>query len=374
MRKAALLIVTATVALLLAGCTAGPSASTTPLDRVVDLTRASSTSMSAIKQKTDVSQGDTVSTGPHGLAQLVFPDASVTRVGPSSKLKVTLVTAKQAQRTGMTLDIGEIWNRVTKLAGTNSTFKVKTPVGTASVRGTAFAIICKAGPSCEIDVMEGVVLFTTPAGKSFTIHTYQRVVIPATGGGQPSVSPYPVDAVQTSAWISSNLARDSKSHHPSPPAPEDVNAASIAGAWKLNYLVTKSNTAGESVGTKLTTSWTVQKAVCTSTCVSAARSASSSAARISFTHDGDHLTYSYMGTFDCIDPTTRAVLHAAIGTQLSTATVTITAAETINGVYTATSMTAHRHTTLTDDPSRPKCGSLPAVTAYDETVTYSRAG
>ncbi|WP_158437789.1 FecR family protein [Naasia lichenicola] len=215
----ALLVV---LALALTGCGAGSgsdSGGATARVSVLgtDVRLVSSASSGSITQSTEAVAGDHVITDSAGLAELRYADDSLTRVGPGTDLTVLELSSSDAQRTAVSLEVGQTWHRVQKLVAEDARFEVETPVGVAAVHGTAFAVECTDAPACEITVLDGEVEFTLTDGTSVTIGANQRTTIPNPGGGDPVVED--VSAGEFSDWASANLARDNgASSSPTPTA------------------------------------------------------------------------------------------------------------------------------------------------------------
>ncbi|THG30750.1 FecR family protein [Naasia lichenicola] len=216
------------VSLVLAACTSGPTVDVSASASKVTLGSADGNPAEITDTET-ASMGDVVQTDSEGQAQLDYPDGSLTRLGPSTKLSVTTLDSAEAQRTVVSLDVGQTWHRVEKLVAENAAFEVSTPVGVAAVRGTAFEVDCTDAPACTITVMEGVVEFTTEEGSVLEITPYQRLVIPNPDGGAPVVAVTPSALIEADEWITANIAADSIDEV------IPMAAASLAGEWTMAY-------------------------------------------------------------------------------------------------------------------------------------------
>src|SRR5947209_6296445 len=101
----------------------------------------------AAKSGQTLKQGDEVRTDPQGKAEINYTDGSLTRLGPSTDFTITKLTNKRGGRqTQGTLSVGQTWNRAAKLSQTSS-FEVKAGGTTATVEGTAFAVVCTSTPT-----------------------------------------------------------------------------------------------------------------------------------------------------------------------------------------------------------------------------------
>ncbi len=212
-------------------------------------------------EKTDSAHmGDVVATDSAGRAQLDYPDGSLTRLGPDTTLTVDVLDSAEAQRTALSLDVGQSWHRVQKLVAEKAQYEVSTPVGVAAVKGTAFEVDCTAEPACTITVIEGVVEFTATDGSVFEVDPYQRLVVPNPDGGDPVVTVAPVAVVQADDWISGNIDADEITEE------IPVEAESLAGEWALTYTYTSvSGFLAEHEASGQGT-WTFGEATCSPVC------------------------------------------------------------------------------------------------------------
>lgn len=122
--------------------------------------------------------GDTVRTNASGFAEVQYADGSLTRLGAATVLQVVAldgdVTVPEIE---VDLDVGRVWNRVNTVTGERGRFEVGTDVGTAAVRGTAFAIECTDEPVCTFTVTEGRIVVTTLDGTVIEIGAGEVVTL-----------------------------------------------------------------------------------------------------------------------------------------------------------------------------------------------------
>ncbi len=253
------------VALLVTACTSAPTGPTGPTAQVsasaTKVTLASKTGdPTEVKEKDEAHLGDTVQTDSAGRAQLDYPDGSLTRLGPDTKLTVDVLDAAEAQRTALTLDVGQSWHRVEKLVAEKAQYEVSTPVGVASVKGTAFEVDCTPAKVCTITVIEGVVEFTTEDGTVLEINPYQRLVVPNPDGGDPAVTVAPVDVVQADEWITGNIAADKITQE------VPAEAVTLAGDWRMEYTYTTVSGYLTNGGRDSATIWTFGETTCAAAC------------------------------------------------------------------------------------------------------------
>jgi hypothetical protein len=102
-------------------------------------------------------EGYSVRTSDSGKATIVFSDATISRLGPGTEVKIQTLEAGQVS---LAQASGETWNKVEDISGIKS-YKVTTPNAVALVKGTAFQI-----GSSGLMVNEGTVGYTA-AGASY---------------------------------------------------------------------------------------------------------------------------------------------------------------------------------------------------------------
>ena len=141
-----------------------------------------------------LADGDSVSTGADSKAAITYPDGSVTRLDSVTRVVVGLGrNARGELQVGLRQTAGLTWNTVKKLAGAAS-FKVSGPNNAvAGVRGTRFGFYIERDAQGRtvvwIDVYDGVVAVSGPAGPPVTATANQRVNVRATG---PPTAPVPI--------------------------------------------------------------------------------------------------------------------------------------------------------------------------------------
>jgi hypothetical protein len=130
---------------------------------------------------TVLQQGDEISVDPDGAVTLQFADNSTTVVKNTTQLKIaSYFTEGGVVRTEILLKMGEIAAQVCKSCATKSDFRIKSPTGVASVRGTDFSVFYDPGSRAmlttvregivEVDpVAEGLATAHVPAGKEVEV-------------------------------------------------------------------------------------------------------------------------------------------------------------------------------------------------------------
>ncbi len=98
----------------------------------------------------EILKGDTIQSDATSHATLHFPDGSLVRVQPDTKITLTEETFNKDSGTltmRLRLWTGRVWCKVVNLATPNSLWEVKTSNAIAAVRGTAFGVEFKNGIS-----------------------------------------------------------------------------------------------------------------------------------------------------------------------------------------------------------------------------------
>ena len=111
-------------------------------------------------EKNDVlKQGDEISCDPDGEITLQFADNATVVVKNTSQLKIaSFFTEGGTVKTEILLKMGAVAAKVHKSEATKSDFRIKTPTGTASRRGTTFSVFYDPGSKAMLtSVTEGLV-------------------------------------------------------------------------------------------------------------------------------------------------------------------------------------------------------------------------
>lgn len=126
----------------------------------------------ALKQGDPVTSGTMISTGFKSEATVKL-GASVLSVRPLTRMTLTqLVEKEDVVDTEVYLEIGNVKAEVNSLNNKKNGFKVKSPVATASVRGTVFEV-----GEQGLVVYRGSVEYSTPTGQSRTGTEGQQLVL-----------------------------------------------------------------------------------------------------------------------------------------------------------------------------------------------------
>jgi FecR protein len=170
------------------------------------------------KSGDSVTPGQVLSTDSTGLAQVSYPDGSLTRLDSDTIFKVVALTANSGSRQTLgSVSGGKVWNKVSKLSRSGS-FEVEAGGTTAAVRGTSFAVECTSGSDCNIiSVIHTVVVTSTQTGQSATLPpTFE---VNASNGVLGSTVQLTAAQLAADSWIESNLRKDGDKPFTAPPAP-----------------------------------------------------------------------------------------------------------------------------------------------------------
>ena len=141
-------------------------------------TAAGSGSFETATEGQTLAVGDKVKADPTGFAELTYHDGSWMRIEASATLTIDELTDKgDTDVVRTSVDIGKSWNRVQDLAEPDDAYEVTTPVGTAAVRGAAFATDCPTANKCTFKVVEGTVVVTPTAGEPVTVVAPAELVV-----------------------------------------------------------------------------------------------------------------------------------------------------------------------------------------------------
>lgn len=225
----------------------------------VTVLKQGATTFTKAKSKQKVSTGDTVQTDPTGLAQITFPDGSLTRLDHDTVFTLEkLVTKTGRRQVEGTVSAGQTWNRVQKLTETES-FRQTGNGATAAVLGTAFLTRCslpsgvtfralktkkalkrlRKASTCKFTLVDGR-LQLRALGKITALARGQWVEIDGAGNaGIPQT--VPPDVLFSDQWMLRNLELDARagvSEARGTPTAEDLAYARIEGAWPVTLQVT----------------------------------------------------------------------------------------------------------------------------------------
>lgn len=145
---------------------------------------------------------DVVRTDPSGFAEVAWFDGALARVDADSTYTLLELDSTPGVAVVVTeLSVGRIWNRLRD--GAVATYEVRTDVGTAAVRGTAFWVACTSDGACTFAVLEGSVLVETVDGTSVELRAGQELTV--SEEGRPAAT-LPTDPDED--WVALNAELD----------------------------------------------------------------------------------------------------------------------------------------------------------------------
>lgn len=168
----------------------------------VSVDRGQATALRAVKDNDALAAGDIIETAPQSSVVLVLPNGSTVSLRERSRLAITLVLQTPfvapdlvvydnlkpepaASSTSLELVFGEVVAQVRKLIQ-GSDFAIKTPAGTAAVKGTEFGISYEEADDGEanyrLSTATGLVVFTGADGKPVEAGMRRQVEVRARVG------------------------------------------------------------------------------------------------------------------------------------------------------------------------------------------------
>lgn len=139
------------------------------------------------EKDTVLQQGDEISTDPDGAATLQFADGSTTVVFDTTQLKIaSYFTEGGVTKTEILLAMGRVAAKICKACdASKSDFRIKSPTGTASVRGTQFTVSYDPGGKRMLtSVTEGTVALTDRKGRLTLLPAGKEAITDAKGTGK----------------------------------------------------------------------------------------------------------------------------------------------------------------------------------------------
>jgi len=245
------------------GKAGGAATLTVQAPEVTILSKGSSKFVKA-KNAQKVRTGDTVQTGPAGLAEITFPDGSLTRLDHNTVFTLDKLVTKTGRREVVgTVNAGQTWNRVQKLSENERFDQGNGNGATAAVLGTAFVTKCEFPPGtvafkavktkkalkklrrsskkCNFTLIDGK-LQLTALNKSLEVNRGQQV--DTSGGEAADPATFPPDILFTNQWIVRNLGADAVAgvaEATGQPTADDLKYARIEGSWPVTLTVVSSD-------------------------------------------------------------------------------------------------------------------------------------
>ncbi|MEO7005740.1 MAG: FecR family protein [Terrimesophilobacter sp.] len=209
-----------------------------------------------------LAKGDSLSSDSTGFAQLSIADGSALRFGADTRLRLGSLSADHV---AVTLNAGGIWQAGTSESGA-PTVRVTTPAGVVTATGATFSLLCAVAGSCDLAVVDGTVEVAPTKRTPVTVAAYQRLLFSSSADPAPPVI-YPVSGMHHDEWMATNLALDGDRAAPVRTDQSAViAAASLAGTWKIDTVVTQSDNPSQPPGTATHRDWEFGPANCGNAC------------------------------------------------------------------------------------------------------------
>lgn len=124
----------------------GPAATLTKIKGKVEVKKAKASKWVAAKDGTKAAKGDAVRSGADGTCVLAWGKGNVAIIKPMSQITVSeLAGGSAGGKNELAVSTGKTLVNAKKLAGSGSSFNVKTPTAVAGVRGTKFGVSVAGG-------------------------------------------------------------------------------------------------------------------------------------------------------------------------------------------------------------------------------------
>jgi hypothetical protein len=119
-----------------------------------------------LQQGSPVALGDVIQTDGRGVAQLLFADQTRIAVGPNSRLVVQEVLFRQ-QGTAQRFVVDAVAGSFRFISGDSpaSSYAIRTPTATMSIRGTSFDLAVGGARGTDLVLFEGEVEMCPPSGR-----------------------------------------------------------------------------------------------------------------------------------------------------------------------------------------------------------------
>ncbi len=212
--------VLAVLALLsvIGGATWGIDATVVETTGKVEVRQPGATAWTTVETGTIVPAGATISTSFNATARLEI-GASVVDVSPLTRMRIDeLVSQDGTDRSQLFLRVGRLSADVRGTEGNNADFQVRSPIATASVRGTSFVF-----DGANLDVSTGVVRLANRFNEGVSVGGGERST--STGGAPPRP---PVRVAEDDTTVE---VRTGPGEQPRPEGPPDSGGLTIE--WEI---------------------------------------------------------------------------------------------------------------------------------------------
>ncbi|MFC1810307.1 DUF5667 domain-containing protein [Patescibacteria group bacterium] len=158
-------------------------------------------------------QGDIIVTGPQSTAIIRYIDDSVSRLSPSSELKIIKLFQDQvnASKTEVEIELtqGRVWNQVVNIVGDESSFQVDTNEMTANVSAKAsFDISADESYETKVSVFENKVEVSLVDEKHETVQLVLEGYALETDHKESQIEKITINSGDDADWVASNIEKD----------------------------------------------------------------------------------------------------------------------------------------------------------------------
>lgn len=196
-----------------------------------------------LEKDTVLQVGDEISTDPDGAVTLAFADNSTVVVSDTTQLKIgSFFTEGGVVRTLILLKMGQVAAQVCKSCATKSDFRIKSPTGTISVRGTIFTVFYDPGSGATIESTKRGLVSVTPTDhhlKAVSVGPGREVEL--THSTESAVAPLGragarggVDVLNARALVLAVVAANNRACATSTPRSGAYAIRPIAGGWSVS--------------------------------------------------------------------------------------------------------------------------------------------
>lgn len=201
------------------------------LHGTVSVRAKKSDSFKAAKADQQLEEGDRIKTGNDGWVELRLVDNSRMTLANNTELELTSLSIGVKEKRGvLTLAGGKMRATVTKLAGQQTDFKVKSPTAVAGIKGTEFLMLSR-GPANVFFGNEGTVAVAGEDGKEKPLAP--QMMTQTTRGFEP-VDPVKVEPESPLAQAKASFEEATATAPPAEWAAAD-NLPNIIARWNIKY-------------------------------------------------------------------------------------------------------------------------------------------
>lgn len=158
-------------------------------------------------------QGDIIVTGPQSTAIIRYIDDSVSRLSPSSELKIIKLfqDIQETSKTEVEIELtqGRVWNQVVNIVGDESSFQVDTNEMTANASEKAsFDISADESYETKVSVFENKIEVSLVDAKEETVQLVLEGYALETDHKEPQIEKITINSGDDADWVASNIEKD----------------------------------------------------------------------------------------------------------------------------------------------------------------------